>query len=67
LLTVINDSNAGFAYVNGEDNLLMDAAINLTNDVELRNRMGKCARDLLLRDFSVESATTHILASTKEK
>jgi O26-antigen biosynthesis N-acetyl-L-fucosamine transferase len=67
LLDVINDSNAGYVYVNGEDKLLMDAAIKLAGDIKLRNRIGKCSRNLLLQQFSVESAAAEILASMKRR
>ena len=61
----INCSNAGFVYTNGDDKLLADTAIMLVRDFKLREEMGKNSRDLLLREFSVESAAINILASAE--
>ena len=65
LSSIINFSNAGFVYINGEDKLLADAASLLVSDHKLRQEMGKNSRALLLREFSVESAVTSILKSVK--
>jgi O26-antigen biosynthesis N-acetyl-L-fucosamine transferase len=63
LLSTINSADAGFVYTNGDDKLLADGATKLVNDRQLRKTMGENARDLLLREFSVESAVTEILLS----
>ena len=65
LSSIINCSNAGFVYTNGDDKLLADAATSLVSDYKLRQEMGKNSRALLLREFSVESAVTNILKSVK--
>lgn len=65
LSSIIENSNAGFVYTNGDDKLLADAAILLINDYSLRKRMGRNCRGLLLREFTVESAVTNILNSIK--
>ena len=65
LSSIINSSNAGFVYVNGDDKSLADAATLLVNNHKLRQEMGKNSRALLLREFSVESAVTSILKSAK--
>lgn len=65
LSSIINCSNAGFVYTNGDDKLLSDAATSLVSDYKLRQEMGKNSRALLLREFSVESAVTNILKSVK--
>ena len=65
LSSIINCSNAGFVYTNGDDKLLGDAATSLVSDYKLRQEMGKNSRALLLREFSVESAVTNILKSVK--
>jgi glycosyltransferase involved in cell wall biosynthesis len=65
LSSIINNSNAGFVFTNGEDRLLADAAISLVKDKELRHSMGKKSRDLLIREFSVQSAVQNILESVK--
>ncbi len=62
LLKTINDSNSGLVYINGEDELLSKAAIRLIDDDKFRNQCGFNARDLLLREFSVDSAVELILA-----
>ena len=65
LSSIINCSNAGFVYTNGDDKLLAHAATSLVSDYKLRQEMGKNSRALLLREFSVESAVTNILKSVK--
>ena len=65
LSSIINCSNAGFVYINGDDKLLADAATLLVSDHKLRQDMGNNSRALLLREFSVESAVTNILKSVK--
>ena len=67
LLETIMSANAGFVFINGEDKLLTNAAIKLANDSKLRKDMGRNARDLLLRDFSVKAAATEILSSVQIK
>ena len=67
LLQIINASSAGSVFVNGEDKLLADSAIKLVFDSKLRTQMGSNARDLLLKEFSVESAVDGILNSIKER
>lgn len=67
LLPMINGSNSGFVYTNGDDKLLADAAILLVNDKKLREEMGKNARALLLKEFSVESAVSNILTSVRKR
>ena len=61
LLSLVNENAAGFVYVNGEDELLMSAAIKLLEDKEKRAHLGRNARSLLMKYFSVESAATSIL------
>ena len=65
LSSMINCSNSGFVYTNGEDKLLADAAALLVSDHKLCQEMGKNSRALLLKEFSVQSAVTNILKSVK--
>lgn len=65
LLSIINSSNAGFVYTNGDDKSLADAATLLVKEHKLRQVMGENSRALLLQEFSVESAVTNILKSVK--
>jgi O26-antigen biosynthesis N-acetyl-L-fucosamine transferase len=63
LLQIINSSSAGLAFINGQDGLLSDAAIRLVTDSKLRYQSGQNAYNLLLNEFSVESAADVILSS----
>ncbi len=63
VLDVINESNSGFVFVNGEDYLLETAAKKLAKSAELRNKIGDNGRSLLQQKFSVDSAARKILAS----
>ena len=65
LLDVINKSQAGFVFINGQDVILQKAAKDLVNDKELRTRLGKNGRQLLIREFSVEKASAEILSAMK--
>ena len=65
LLEIVNTSNSGLVFVNGEDKLLSDAAIKLVFDEKFRTQCGSNARALLLREFSVESAAKGILSAMK--
>ena len=56
LLDIVNDNQAGFISVNGEDYVLLDNALRLYQDAELRNRTGANAFSLLEREFSVQAA-----------
>ncbi|MFD1802499.1 glycosyltransferase family 4 protein [Mixta tenebrionis] len=61
LQDIINQHNAGFIYVNGEDDLLYEAAVKLYSDSELRNVTGRYAYQLLCEQFSVTSAAQLIV------
>mgnify|MGYP003330439964 CR=1 FL=1 len=56
---------AGFVFINGQDDILKKAATKLVNDKELRSRLGKNGRELLIREFSVEKASAEILFAMK--
>ncbi|HEY0924881.1 glycosyltransferase family 4 protein [Rheinheimera pacifica] len=66
VIEVINGSNSGFVFENGEDAALLAAADLLFESVEQRKQAGKNARLLLQRYFSVESAVDNILAEAKK-
>ena len=59
----INSSKAGFVFINGDDKLLAESATMLVKDKNLREKMGNNSRELLLKEFSVESAAMKILKS----
>ncbi len=65
LAEIIEKSNAGFIYTNGDDESLAKAAKLLASDYNLRKELGDNSRALLLREFSVNSAVTNILNSVK--
>lgn len=61
LFRILEENQAGFCFVNGNDQGLSAAALRLANDPELRVRMGKNSRALLERAFSVEVAAEQIM------
>ncbi|ENR2167315.1 glycosyltransferase family 4 protein [Vibrio vulnificus] len=66
LIEFINDEGAGKAYINGEDQLLYEAALMLLQDQTLRKTMGVRGHEVLKVSFSVEAAASQII-STIEK
>jgi glycosyltransferase involved in cell wall biosynthesis len=60
LFDLIEKNDAGFCLKNGEDDSLAAAALMLSNEPELRARMGSNARRLLERRFSVSVAVHQI-------
>lgn len=61
VIDLVNDNNAGFVFENGDDAALLNAAKRLMISKEQRLTVGKSARVLLERYFSVESAAEQIL------
>ena len=61
LFEILGESQAGFCFVNGDDENLVAAAVRLANEPELRARMGNNARRLLENAFSVQRAAKQIL------
>ena len=64
LIDLINDSNAGFVHINGDDNALANSAIKLIEDQAKRSDCGINARSLLEQYFSVGAAYEHILVES---
>lgn len=62
LMPLVNEANAGFIHVNGEDDALLASAIALCNDSKLREKVGKSAYTLLSDEFSVQAAVATILS-----
>lgn len=60
LMPVVNENEAGFVCINGEDQYLFEAAERLLLDADLRLRVGNNACQLLDRHFSVVSAMHRI-------
>lgn len=58
---VIEDAEAGFITINGDDEAFMHNALKLLKDDEGRKNMGQNARRLLHKTFSVEAAAGQIL------
>ena len=63
LSEIIKSSQSGFVYTNGDDESLTKSAVSLYNNAELRKEMGINSRQLLLNEFSVDSAVNSILDS----
>ena len=63
LIDVINDGEAGYAFINGEDDALAGAARLLFESSDLRETIGSKSNQLLHRFFSVESSADKILNS----
>jgi glycosyltransferase involved in cell wall biosynthesis len=64
LFRLINQSRAGFCFVNGEDENLAAAALRLASEPDLRTEMGRNARYLLENVFSVEGAAEKVIEHT---
>lgn len=60
VIDVLQEADAGFVCVNGEDFRLMSYAIKMLKSEELRRSMGYNSRDLLSSKFSVVSAAKTI-------
>lgn len=61
LFELLQESGAGFCFLNGDDPGLSAAAIRLANDAALRSLMGLNALQLLRKAFSAEVAANTIL------
>ncbi len=61
LIDFINGEGAGWAFINGEDDSLLNAALNLLNDRDQRITMGQRGFDVLKAYFSVEKAAQQII------
>lgn len=59
---IIEEFNAGYITINGQDEELYTNAVKLLNDSALRIKIGENARGLLLDKFTVESAANAILS-----
>ncbi len=66
LKQVVEDANAGFITVNGDDEGLSEHALTLMQDAILRKTMGGNAKKLLRKTFSVETAAKQILSTKTE-
>ena len=63
LIDYINDSESGFAFINGNDEELTRGAIELLKNIELRKQMGSNSFELLKQNFSVEQAARKIISA----
>ncbi len=66
LLPLMNEAGAGYVYVNGEDDLLAEAALKLLDSESQRVSLGACANSLLVDKFSVESAVMGIMSKVNK-
>jgi glycosyltransferase involved in cell wall biosynthesis len=62
LIEIVTENDAGFVFVNGDDQLFLDAAEKLAKDSKLRALVGDKGTKLLQNFFSVQSATQQILS-----
>ncbi|MDE9458268.1 glycosyltransferase family 4 protein [Xenorhabdus bovienii] len=60
LMKVVNESESGFVFVNGEDDKLFNSAVELLLNKKLRKKFGKNAFNLLKDKFSVQSTAKKI-------
>jgi hypothetical protein len=63
LIDVINKNQAGEVFINGEDELLVSAALKFTTERALREKTGQNSNQLLHKHFSVKSAAETIFSS----
>ncbi|WP_104401031.1 glycosyltransferase family 4 protein [Vibrio penaeicida] len=63
LIRFIRDTGAGFTFVNGEDEDLLEAARTLLNDPTSRQKMGDKAYSVLKQHFSVNSAAEKLITT----
>ena len=61
VIDFVNDKEAGFAYINGEDTELLNAAIDLLNNKNERKRLGENAYKVLNNYFSVQSVAEQLI------
>ncbi len=60
LFEILHNYQAGFCFLNGDDDSFCAAALKLANSPELRARMGSNSRKLLEQLFSVDAAVGQI-------
>lgn len=63
LIDVINKADAGFVYINGEDESLISAAHRLVSDEDLRSKVGQNSNELLHDCFTVQAAGEIIVSA----
>ncbi|EEW4360379.1 glycosyltransferase WbuB [Escherichia albertii] len=61
LMEIVNDAQAGYVHINGNDNDLLSSAIKLADNLTLRESLGVNGHSLLQELFSTESAVKSIL------
>ncbi|MEY0436508.1 glycosyltransferase family 4 protein [Providencia huaxiensis] len=61
LMTLINNFNAGYIHINGDDEALLNSAISLYEDKELRTKLGDNGFKLLKDKFDVKAIASSIL------
>jgi glycosyltransferase involved in cell wall biosynthesis len=62
LESVLTQAQAGFCALNGDDAKLLEGAVALARDPELRRRMGANGRKLLEEKFSARAAALQLVA-----
>ena len=65
LCELVNNFNAGFVHIKGEDELLLESAKRLILDTALRKKLGSNAKVMLGKHFSIDAAADSILHEYK--
>jgi glycosyltransferase involved in cell wall biosynthesis len=65
LKEILDEAQAGFCLINGDDKGLSAAARLLVQDSELRQRLGAASRRLLEKTFAVPAAAEQVLSALK--
>lgn len=63
LKVIVNSAQAGIVCNSGDNQALLDAAVKLINNSEMRIQMGLNGRKLLQNQFSIENACNQILTA----
>src|SRR5712692_628697 len=66
LFDLVHKNQAGLCFLNGDDDNLAAAAERLADDADLRAKLGRNARGLLERTFSVDAAAAQIFAHLQD-
>lgn len=61
LMLMVNESESGFVFINGDDNNFLSAAIELLNNEGLRTKLGNNSYELLNTEFNVSAIANNVL------
>lgn len=66
LIQFINAKGAGFAFVNGDDEALLEAAVSFLESQKLRMQAGQKAYEVLKESFSVQAAANQLIITIEK-